>query len=329
MEHETPECKILAQDVLETPPHSKDSLHVTERGANRERLRNCLMGHSFIPYEKKVVCVLSSVIKTLVCNRETYPRFDGLTWVFARCDGRAADAVIDWNSSILDQVIDRSGLLSLYGSTDAPSHDAAGVFACSSTSKENRLIASGAMLKRDMQAMMRVSKLVSAIKPEDENRTGHTSAMYAAWRSDALVLKVSATDRSIKIFHCEASGGESVEVSHLEDKLLEHLRGQTQKAEGPYRASQPQVQQHGSAVDSGMHGRESRTDENGDALIFYDAVEPARWDFKRNSGTLQNGEVTPAPRVVRQRKDSEEAGKLKREDAAKSDFTPCYESSSR
>jgi len=164
---------------------------------------------------------LHSLLSEYVEDPQSYRRFDGLTWLFVREDATAVKGVVDWVLGCPLASIEASSLGDHWGSTDAYGHDAAGVFG--NYRNTNCLLALGAILRRDVQEMMGDQHLCSVIRKKEVNRTGHTSAIYAAWKSDALVLKVSATDKSIKLYHKDALGGERVQLNSLQRRLTDLL----------------------------------------------------------------------------------------------------------
>ena len=84
-------------------------------------------------------------------------------------------------------------LLAFWGSTDADGHDSAGVFGCDGN--ENKLLGYAVTLKVDLETLF-TNVPVDRV---DQNRTGYTAGLYAAWVTNAVVLKISER-RDIKIF---------------------------------------------------------------------------------------------------------------------------------
>lgn len=238
----------------------EESSVVAQRRAQRDALRNALRHHFFMPYSDKEIRCLCDVIAKFVDGGDQCPRFDGLTWVFVRHDSDAVDQLVDWTSSCPDTAMDPLSLMSHWISTDVPAHDAAGIFGFSQKCNENRLLSLGAILKRDMDAMMSIKEIVEAISHEDENRTGYTSAVYMAYRSDAVVLKVSATDRSVKLMHGDFFGGEPVAVDCLYEKLQQLLGSFNPPApERPCKAPDSSMHRHDTGASSAPAAPVSRS----------------------------------------------------------------------
>lgn len=211
------ENACLEQPVPDIPrPRPSNSTH--SRATDRNRLGEILQKHKFIPYSQEEITQLCSVVASLLSDR--FPRFPGLTWVFVRSNPLEVDECIDWCLSTPDSGIVGT-LVDHWCSPDANAHDAAGVFGASCG--RNRLIALGATLKRDMQAMMTDDSVCAAIRKDEVNRTGYTSAVYTARYSDALILKVSGDNFGIKLFHKSALGGETVNIKELATQLDQHL----------------------------------------------------------------------------------------------------------
>lgn len=132
------------------------------------------------------------MIEALVANEDNrYPRFGGMCWVFLRSP--TVCNLINWTDSLPMCSIDKKSLLAPWSSTDVDAHDAAGVFG--NHEGRNQLLSLGVILKPDLEELF----LHVPLDERDRNRTGYTSALYMAWKTDAVVVKVSE-HRKITIF---------------------------------------------------------------------------------------------------------------------------------
>lgn len=190
----------------------------TQLAHTKRTLQNMMDNHRFKPYTPTELDTLALVVKDLVENKENrYDEFGGMTWMFLK--DMPCGHLVNWTDSMPTQAIDETSLLSHWCSIKVDAHDAAGVFGCHQG--ENRLLSLGVILKSEIEGIAHL------VEKKDRPRTGLTSAVFAAFTTDVVVLKVSET-RAVKLLYRTVDGEFAVQRVPIEDlacKLNEALHG--------------------------------------------------------------------------------------------------------
>lgn len=179
-------------------------------------LKEMMAKHTFKPYSLSELEVVVDLVKSYVEQEDRYPRFPGCCLVFLRCSVPQNIDLINWTETMPHVLLSSStkkALKALWCSTDVPGHDSAGIFACHGN--ENKLIGYGVTLKPDLQTLF----LNVPVEEDDRNRTGFTASLWAAWKANAVVLKVSE-QRTVTVF-AKQDGSKEPQVLQLKKNTAE------------------------------------------------------------------------------------------------------------
>jgi hypothetical protein len=174
-------------------------------------LQKIMDRHNFKAYTSEDLGDLTKAVMRLVSETERFPNFPGMAWLFLR--NERCGQLVNWADSLPMQRLDAKSLMSHWSSREVDVHNGCGVFG--NIGGVNQLISVGVVLKCELD------KIAHMIDEKDRNRTGFTSAFFAAFQTDAVVLKVSET-RSITLFAKGSDGRvkpQSLSVQTLHEAL--------------------------------------------------------------------------------------------------------------